>query len=111
MSRRASASAITRPRAGARELEERPLWVFSSRPVGDPKDDKPFWTEPDSLARRMRAPGGREHVVSGGLVPANPSDPGEEAMVEGIPPEFRDRRDWDEIRGWARRIAAELRYR
>jgi hypothetical protein len=28
-------------------------------------------------------------------------------MVENCPPEFRDRRDWDEIRAWAERIAAE----
>jgi hypothetical protein len=29
-------------------------------------------------------------------------------MVNNIPPEYRDRRDWDEIGAWAARVAAEL---
>jgi len=29
-------------------------------------------------------------------------------MVENTPPEYRDMRDWDEIRRWATGIAAEL---
>lgn len=30
-------------------------------------------------------------------------------MVTGVPVEFRDRRDWDEIRAWAAGIASVLR--
>ena len=29
-------------------------------------------------------------------------------MTKNTPPEYRDKRDWDEIRAWARGIAAEL---
>jgi hypothetical protein len=29
-------------------------------------------------------------------------------MVENTPPEFRDRRDWDEIRAWATAVAADV---
>jgi len=29
-------------------------------------------------------------------------------MATSIPPEYRDRRDWDEIRAWAKRVAAGL---
>jgi menaquinone-dependent protoporphyrinogen oxidase len=32
----------------------------------------------------------------------------EHAMVKNTPPEYRDRRDWDEIRAWAAGIASEL---
>jgi hypothetical protein len=30
-------------------------------------------------------------------------------MVESTPYEWRDRRNWDEIRAWTTRVAAELR--
>jgi hypothetical protein len=30
-------------------------------------------------------------------------------MVQNTPAEYRDRRDWDEIRVWATSIAAELK--
>ena len=29
-------------------------------------------------------------------------------MVVGVPEEYRDRRDWDEIRSWARGVAQQL---
>jgi hypothetical protein len=29
-------------------------------------------------------------------------------MAQNMPPEYRDRRDWDEIREWAEGIAAAL---
>jgi menaquinone-dependent protoporphyrinogen oxidase len=53
--------------------------------------------------------GVRDHVVFGGRLPADPHGPIEKAMVTGVPMEFRDRRDWDEIRAWAAGIASGLR--
>jgi menaquinone-dependent protoporphyrinogen oxidase len=41
-------------------------------------------------------------------VPEEPHGPIEKAMAGGTPAEFRDRRDWDEIRYWAVSIAREL---
>lgn len=41
-------------------------------------------------------------------MPLNPRGPMEHAMVKNTPPEYRDRRDWDEIRAWAAGIASEL---
>jgi hypothetical protein len=29
-------------------------------------------------------------------------------MVKNAPPEFRDRRNWDGIRAWTRKVASEL---
>lgn len=81
----------------ARALSERPLWVFSSGPVGDPAKDNPAWLEPRRTIAEAERLGARAHVVFGGLSEAS-----------SIPAEFRDRRDWDEIRAWARGIAAEL---
>ncbi|HEU5061565.1 MAG TPA: flavodoxin domain-containing protein [Solirubrobacterales bacterium] len=89
-------------------LRQLPFWVFSSGPVGDPVKDDPDWMEPPKLAAKVDALGGRGHVVFGGCAPAEPRGMMERAMVEGTPKEFRDRRDWDEIRAWAKQVASDL---
>jgi menaquinone-dependent protoporphyrinogen oxidase len=90
-------------------LAERPLWVFSSGPVGDPdQPEKPEWSEPPKIVKAVESLGAREHVVFGGRLPVKPQGFIEKGMVTGVPVEFRDRRDWDEIRTWAERIASEL---
>jgi menaquinone-dependent protoporphyrinogen oxidase len=89
-------------------LRQLPFWVFSSGPVGDPAKDDPEWMEPPKLAEKVEEMGGRAHVVFGGRVPAEPRGFMERALAEEVPREYRDRRDWDEIRCWARQIAAEL---
>lgn len=89
-------------------LRQMPFWVFSSGPVGDPANDNPDWIEPPKLAEKVEEMGGRGHVVFGGRVPAEPKGMMEKAMAEGIPEQFRDRRDWNEIRGWASQIAEQL---
>jgi menaquinone-dependent protoporphyrinogen oxidase len=91
-----------------RTLRQTPFWVFSSGPVGDPANDNPEWTEPPNLAAKVEDLGGRGHVVFGGCLPTEPHGFMEKAMVEGTPREFRDRRDWAEVRAWAGQVAAEL---
>jgi menaquinone-dependent protoporphyrinogen oxidase len=93
----------------ATQLAQRPFWVFSSGPVGEPKGDpNPAWLEPPRIIERVEKLGAREHVVFGGRMPTNPRSPAARAMVKNCPPEYRDRRDWGEINAWAERIAAEL---
>jgi menaquinone-dependent protoporphyrinogen oxidase len=89
-------------------LRQIPFWVFSSGPVGDPAQDNPDWLEPPKLVEKVGEMGGRDHAVFGGCLPAEPKGMMERAMVEGVPKEYRDRRDWDEIRAWAATIAHEL---
>ncbi len=89
-------------------LKQMPFWVFSSGPVGDPAEDNPDWIEPPKLAEKVEELGGRGHAVFGGCLPAEPRGMMEKAMVKGAPPQYRDRRDWGEIRGWAKQIAGEL---
>ncbi|HYH53193.1 MAG TPA: flavodoxin domain-containing protein [Solirubrobacterales bacterium] len=89
-------------------LRQKPFWVFSSGPVGDPAQDDQGWTEPPQLAQKVEDLGGREHVVFGGCVPAEPRGLVERAVAEGVPKEYRDRRDWDEIRRWAKQVASDL---
>lgn len=92
----------------ADELERVPFWVFSSGPVGQQEKREPSWEEPAKTMARAESLGVREHVVFGGRVPAEPSNFVETAMARDTPEEFRDLRDWDEIRAWARRIAGTL---
>jgi menaquinone-dependent protoporphyrinogen oxidase len=93
------------------ELAERPFWVFSSGPVGDPADDDTAWNEPSATIAKAERLGVRGHVVFGGSLPAEPHGVVQRSMANNMPEEFRDRRDWDEIRAWADGIAAELRTR
>lgn len=79
-----------------------------SGPTGDPSHDNPSWEEPRRIVEKAEALGVREHVIFGGRVPTDPHGPGQRTIVENTPLEYRDRRDWDETRAWASRIAAEL---
>jgi menaquinone-dependent protoporphyrinogen oxidase len=107
--RRWRSSARTFLRRHRSALSTLPLWVFSSGPTGDPKDDpKSSWFEPPKIVASLEALGAREHVVFGGRIPAEPHNFIERAMTRSAPPEFADRRDWDEIRRWADGIAAAL---
>jgi menaquinone-dependent protoporphyrinogen oxidase len=96
-------------REHAKGLERLPFWVFSSGPVGEPSQDNPSWLEPAKTIAQAARLGARGHVVFGGRVPAEPHGPIERAMAENCPAEYRDRRDWDEIRTWAAGVARELR--
>lgn len=89
-------------------LRQMPFWAFSSGPVGDPANDNPQWTEPPTIVEKVEELGGRDHVVFGGCLPAQPQGFMERAMVEGTAKEYRDRRDWAEIREWAKQIASSL---
>jgi menaquinone-dependent protoporphyrinogen oxidase len=89
-------------------LRQVPLWVFSSGPVGDPAKDNPEWMEPPKLAQKVEEMGARGHVVFGGCLPAKPQGSMEKAVAEGISEEYRDRRDWGEIRAWAGEVASSL---
>jgi menaquinone-dependent protoporphyrinogen oxidase len=92
-----------------KELCRRPLWVFSSGPVGDPNNEiDPSWLEPPKIIEQVERLGAREHVVFGGRLPVDPKGPMEHAMIKNTPPEYHDGRDWGEIRAWAARIASEL---
>ena len=83
------------------------MWLFSSGPVGEQKPgaNAERWTVPKLVRKIAPKIGAHEHVVFGGRVPAEPSNFLERAMARDTPEEFRDLRDWDEIRQWAHGIA------
>lgn len=94
-------------RSHGKALVERPFWVFSSGPTGDPAEDNAAWEEPKRTIAKAEKLGARDHVVFGGKISPE-SGRMAKTMAEGTPEEYRDRRDWDEIRAWAAAIADEL---
>jgi menaquinone-dependent protoporphyrinogen oxidase len=93
----------------AAALSQRPFWVFSSGPAGQPAEDiDPEWLEPPKILEQVERLGARGHVVFGGRLPTQPHGPLERAMVRNCPPRCRDLRDWDEIRAWTALVALEL---
>jgi menaquinone-dependent protoporphyrinogen oxidase len=93
------------------ELRGRDLWLFSSGPVGEDKGDNPEqferMTRPPRVQQLAADLGAHEHVVFGGMVA---EDAGfiRKKMAPRIPPELRDRRDWNAIEAWAKAIASAL---
>ena len=89
------------------ELAERPLWIFSSGPVGEDADQS--WSEPGAVVKQAEKLGVRDHVVFGGSLPDEPEGFVQKAMVRDMPEELRDLRDFDQIRGWAAGIAETVK--
>jgi menaquinone-dependent protoporphyrinogen oxidase len=91
--------------AGA--LAARPVWLFSSGPVGDPP--KPAEEEAVDVSGILEATGARDHRVFPGRVDKGALGFAEKAIVLALRVPEGDFRDWEALRLWAREIAAELR--
>jgi menaquinone-dependent protoporphyrinogen oxidase len=91
-------------RLGA-ELEERPVWLFSSGPLGQPpKPDE----DPVDAEAMVSATGAHAHRVFAGRLDRDLLGFAEKAIVVALRAPEGDFRDWDEIRGWAVEIASAL---
>jgi menaquinone-dependent protoporphyrinogen oxidase len=93
-------------------LSKVPFWVFSSGPTGE-KAHEDFeknskWLEPHHVLDLAESAGMRGHVVFGGKVPDDPEGFIENSMVRNTPEEFRDSRNWEDIRRWADEVADQL---
>ena len=89
----------------AGDLAGRPVWLFSSGPVGDPPKPE---EDPVDVAELVAASGAREHrVFAGKLVRKQLSFP-ERAIVSALRVPEGDFRDWAEITRWAAEIAGAL---
>lgn len=89
----------------AERFPAKPVWLFSSGPLGEPP--KPT-EDPVDVAEVMEVTGARGHrVFAGKLDKATLSFP-ERAIVGALRAPYGDFRDWDEIRTWAEEIADSL---
>jgi menaquinone-dependent protoporphyrinogen oxidase len=88
-------------------LAARPVWLFSSGPVGDPPKPE---GDPVDVAEIMQRTAARDHrVFAGRLVKKELSFP-EKAIVVALRVQEGDFRDWTEIKSWAAAIAEALRH-
>ncbi|HEV7655551.1 MAG TPA: flavodoxin domain-containing protein [Mycobacteriales bacterium] len=94
--------------AQSKILRERPVWLFSSGPVGDPAVPA---TEAVDAAELAATIGAREHVVFPGALHRELLGMRERLAVGLVHAADGDYRDWPAVRAWADRIAADLRIR
>ena len=87
-------------------LHERPVWLFSSGPLGTPPKPE---GDPVDVADMLERSGSREHRVFAGKLDRSRLGFGEKAIVVALRAPEGDFRDWDAIRAWAAEIAATIR--
>ena len=90
------------------DLGGRPVWLFSSGPIGDPPAPEADPVDVEELTEQTDAIGHR--LFAGRLLQSSLSF-GERAIVAALRAEYGDFRDWDAIRGWAAEIASSLENR
>jgi menaquinone-dependent protoporphyrinogen oxidase len=89
----------------AAELPGRPVWLFSSGPLGDPPRPE---GDPPVVAELMTKPGAAGHRVFAGRLDRNRLNFAEKAIVIALRAPAGDFRDWDAIAAWAGEIADAL---
>lgn len=89
----------------ANALATRPVWLFSSGPIGDPPKPAEDPPEVAGLVERLAA---REHRVFAGRIERDELGFVERTITKVVGAAEGDFRDWDAIRDWAKAIAAEL---
>jgi menaquinone-dependent protoporphyrinogen oxidase len=83
----------------------RPVWLFSSGPIGDPpKPDE----EPVEVSDIAKATHVRGHRLFAGRLDRHRLGFGEKAVVAALRVADGDFRDWDAIDAWGAQIAGEL---
>jgi menaquinone-dependent protoporphyrinogen oxidase len=95
------------------ELAARPVWLFSSGPVGDPSRGlvQKMNVDPAELPELRETTGAKEHRMFPGKLDKKNlswSQRAGLAVVRGLDGDFRD---WDEIERWAASIADGVRAR
>ena len=90
----------------AATLRARPVWLYSSGPIGSPPFPPDVPHDVDALSTLVAARG--HQVFPGRLDPALLTFE-ERAMATAMRAPFGDFRDWDAVRAWAVDVAAQLR--
>jgi menaquinone-dependent protoporphyrinogen oxidase len=93
--------------AHAAALAGRPVWLFSSGPLGPPDKLKPEG-DPVDVAGLIEASGAAEHRVFAGRLDRKLLTFGEKAVVVAVRAPEGDFRDWDAIDAFAAAVAERL---
>ncbi len=89
----------------AADFLERPVWLFSSGPVGDIKGSP---VNEDLIADLMERSGAEGHMMFNGKLDKSDLSLPERAIVGVLKVPEGDFRDWEAIDGWAAEIAGHL---
>jgi menaquinone-dependent protoporphyrinogen oxidase len=87
------------------ELSGRPVWLFSSGPVGDPPKPEEDPVDVAEIAGKLDA---REHRVFPGKIERKGLRFADRAIVAALKVPDGDFRDWDAVERWAGEIADAL---
>lgn len=87
-------------------LRQRPVWLFSSGPIGSP-DPQPKG-DPEEVSELAREIGAREHHVFTGRLDRRRLGFGERTVIAAVHAQYGDFRNWDDIAAWGRKIARQL---
>ena len=89
-----------------KELAERPLFLFSSGPLGDPpKPDR----EPEDAQAIEASTGAMDHRVFAGRLTQSQLTRTERLIVTAVRAPYGDFRPWDDIADWALEIARYMK--
>ena len=88
------------------ELRERPVWVFSSGPLGD--EPEPAGTGP-AVEAAVASIEARDHRVFAGALDRDDLNLAERAVVRVVKAPYGDFRDWEAVTAWATAIGDALR--
>ena len=86
-------------------LRHRPVWLFSSRPVGDPPKPR---GEPVDVQDVIAATGAFEHHLFAGRIEKEAQSLPERALVKALCVAEGGDHDWNEIERWAAAIADSI---
>jgi menaquinone-dependent protoporphyrinogen oxidase len=86
-------------------LRHRPVWLFSSGPVGDPPGPDEATEDGDEIRAQLRA---LEHHVFPGRIDTQERSLPERAVVTALRVRAGDYRDWNDVDRWAASIAAAI---
>lgn len=89
----------------AGQLRERPVWLFSSGPMGNPPVPP---GDPAGIAAIIDLVGPRDHRVFAGRLEGSDLGIGEKLIIKAVRAPYGDFRDWPAIEAWADEIAAGL---
>jgi menaquinone-dependent protoporphyrinogen oxidase len=89
------------------ELQARPVWLFSSGPVGSP-DPKPDG-DPMGISELVAAVRARGHRTFAGRLDRGQLGIGEKLVVSAVRAPDGDFRDWEALTAWAHGIAGQLK--
>jgi menaquinone-dependent protoporphyrinogen oxidase len=91
-------------RLGA-DLRTRPVWLFSSGPLGDEEEQI---LELRHLDKLLESSGARSHTWFAGKLDKDDLNIAEKAIIKMVKAPYGDYRRWDEIDDWTNSIADEL---